>query len=232
MEWKGWRDADFGQFTPEQAVYFAHELKASGISTVRGLTVVELGFGNGSFAGWVRGAGGRWIGRESTPELQGRAAQAGYEVIAPEVSFSGPCGAGRVDLIVAFDVVEHLELDAIEYFLAEAKEALRPGGLLVYRVPSGDSPFSTAIYHGDLTHRTLLGSGAARQLAIKAGLEVCHVRSPVLPVFGIGPWHAARRIVALSARTLAFSFVRNVLMGHAGAVVSPNMIVVLRKEVG
>lgn len=230
MEWKDWRDADFGQFVPEQASYFAHELETTGISSVRGLTVAELGFGNGAFAGWVRAAGGRWIGRETIPELQVRAAQAGYEVIAPEVSFSSPRGAGTLDLLVAFDVIEHLELDAIRSFFGEAKEALRPGGLLLLRFPSGDSPFSGAIYHGDLTHRTLLGSGAARQLAMEAGLEVYQVRSPVLPVLGLGPVRAARRIAVRSAQTLAYSFVRHVLMGNGSAVVSPNMIVVLRKE--
>jgi SAM-dependent methyltransferase len=170
------------------------------------------------------------VGREAIPELQQRAAQAGYEVIASEADFSNVCGPGKLDLIVAFDAIEHLELDAIWSFLGEAKEALRPGGLLLVRLPSGDSPFSGAIYHGDLTHRTLLGSSAVRQLAIEAGLEAFQVRSPALPVWGLGPVRAVRRMAVRLMQTLAFSFVRHVLMGHGSAVVSPNMIVVLRKE--
>ena len=71
------------------------------------------------------------MGREAIPELQQRAAQAGFEVIASEADFSKVCGPGKLDLIVAFDVIEHLELDAIRSFLGEAKEALRPGGLLL-----------------------------------------------------------------------------------------------------
>ena len=228
--WKGWQGADFGRFTPEDALYYAQELHAIGIASVRGLRVGELGYGNGAFAGWVRNAGGHWVGREAIPELQQRAAQAGFEVIASEAVFSHACGPGKLDLIVAFDVIEHLELDAIRSFLGEAKEALKPGGLLLFRLPSGDSPFSGAIYRGDLTHRTLLGSGAARQMAMEAGLEVCQVRSPALPVWGLGPVRAARRMAVRLTQTLAFSFVRHVLMGHGSAVVSPNMIVVLRKE--
>lgn len=228
--WKGWQGADFGRFAPEDALYYAQELHASGIASVRGLRVGELGYGNGAFAGWLRNAGGHWVGREAIPELQQRAAQAGFEVVASEADFSNACGQGKLDLIVAFDVIEHLELDAIRSFLDEAKEALRPGGLLLFRLPSGDSPFSGAIYRGDLTHRTLLGSGAVRQMAMEAGLEVCQVRSPALPVWGLGPVRAARRMAVRFTQTLAVSFVRHVLMGHDSAVVSPNMIVVLRKE--
>jgi SAM-dependent methyltransferase len=227
--WKGWHDADFGRFEPEHALYYAQELHASGIASVSGLRVGELGYGNGTFAGWVRKAGGHWMGREAIPGIQQRAAQAGFEVIASGSDFSNVCGPGKLDLIVAFDVIEHLELDAIRSFLNEAKEALRPGGVLLLRLPSGDSPFSGAIYHGDLTHRTLLGSNAARQLAMEAGLEVYQVRSPALPVWGLGPVRAVRRMAARLLQTLAFSFVRHVLMGNGAAVLSPDMTVVLRK---
>jgi SAM-dependent methyltransferase len=228
--WKGWHGTDFGRFGLKDALYYAQELHASGIASVVGLKVGELGYGNGAFAGWVRQAGGHWVGREAIPEIQQRAAQAGFEVIASETDFSKVSGPGKLDLIVAFDVIEHLDLDAIRSFLREAKEALSPGGLLLVRLPSGDSPFSGAIYRGDLTHRTLLGSSAARQLAMEAGLDVCQVRSPVLPVWGLGPVRAMRRMAARIMQALAFSFVRHVLMGHSAAVLSPNMIVVLRKE--
>jgi SAM-dependent methyltransferase len=228
--WKGWHGADFGRFRPEDALYYAQELHASGIASVLDLRVGEQGYGNGAFAGWVRKAGGHWVGREAIPELQRRATEAGFDVVASEADFSNAFGPGKLDLMVAFDVIEHLEIDAIRSFLGEAKEALRPGGLLLARFPSGDSPFSGAVFRGDLTHRTLLGSSAARQLAMEAGFEVCQVRSPALPVWGLGLVHAARRMAVRLMQALAFSFVRHVLMGHGSAVVSSNMIVVLRKE--
>ena len=230
--WKSWHGADFGRFGHEDDLYYTQELHASGIASVLGLRVGELGYGNGAFAGWVRKAGGHWVGREAIPELQQRAAEAGFDVIASESDFSKACGSGKLDLMVAFDVIEHMELDAIRSFLGEAKEALRSGGLLIVRFPSGDSPFSNANYRGDLTHRTLLGSSAARQLAMEAGLEVCQVRSPTLPVWGLGPMRAARRMAIRLLQILAFSFVRHVLMGHCNAVLSPNMVVVLRKDEG
>ncbi|MCX5724498.1 MAG: methyltransferase domain-containing protein [Nitrospirae bacterium] len=228
--WKGWQGTDFGRCCTEDALYYEQELQASGMTSVLGLLVGELGYGNGAFAGWVQSAGGQWVGREAISELQHRAVGAGFKVIPSKEAFSHAYGPGTFDLMVAFDVIEHLELDAIRSFLGEANEALRPGGLLLVRLPSGDSPFSLAIYRGDLTHRTLLGSGAIRQLALEAGFEVSQVRSPVLPLWGLGPLRAARRMAVRGLQTVVFSFIRQVLMGHGSAVISPNMMVVLRKE--
>jgi SAM-dependent methyltransferase len=230
VDWKGWHGVDFGSFTHEHALYYAAELKKSGIKSLCGLHVGELGFGNGGFAGWVNKTGGKWTGREAITILQQRAVLAGYEVVATDESFSEVYGHNSLDLIVAFDVLEHLPIDVIQRFLSESKDALKPGGILLFRVPSGDSPFSSAIYRGDLTHQTLLGSSAVRQMAEAAGLEISQIRSPVLPVWGLGPLRAARRLVIHTLQFIVFTFIEHVLMNHAGAVISPNMIVVLRKE--
>lgn len=229
VEWKAWQREDFGRFGAGAATYYGHELRASGVMSVNGLTVAELGYGNGAFAGWVREAGGHWVGREAIPELAERARMAGFEVVASDAVFPNGSGAGALDLIVAFDVVEHLDLGTIRSFLAEATTALRPGGLLLLRIPSGDSPFSSAIYRGDLTHRTLLGSSAVRQLAAEEGLEVSQIRSPVLPIGGYGLISGIRRAIVRSLQTVVYGFIRTVLMGNDGAVVSPNMIVVLKR---
>src|SRR4051812_7800513 len=109
MERKGWRRTDFGSFTVEDAMYFRRELHASAISSLVGLRIVGLGYGISSFTGWVTAEGGVWVGREVIAELQQSATAAGFEVIAPNASFSKVCGEGKLDLIVAFDVVEHLE---------------------------------------------------------------------------------------------------------------------------
>jgi len=227
VEWKKWDAADFGDVAREDSIYYDHELKASGISSLRGLSVGELGYGNGSFAGWVQASGGRWLGREVIPALQTRAAAAGFATIAPGTTFATVSGAASIDLVVAFDVIEHLELDAIRSFLQEVKVALKPGGLAVLRLPSGDSPFSSAIYRGDLTHRTLLGSSAIRQLAHEAGLEVRQLRAPVLPMRGYPTIRIVRRAAVRVAQSIAYGFIREILMGNGTAVLSPNMIAVL-----
>jgi SAM-dependent methyltransferase len=229
MEWKGWEGKAFGQLDPEDTLYFPKELRACGVESLQGLKVGEVGFGNGSFAAWVRQHGGQWVGREANPALRQRAASGGFQVIGEGESFSSCFGTGQLDLVVAFDVLEHLDLDTIRALLLEVKEALRPGGIFLFRVPSGDSPFSGAIFRGDCTHRTLLGSSAVQQLALEAGLEVRQLRTPVLPIAGLDPIRRLRRAVVRSAQVIVFGFIRNLLMAQPGAVVSPNMLVVLRK---
>jgi SAM-dependent methyltransferase len=229
IRWKQWDAADFGKTSPEESHYFAHELRLSGVKAIDGLRVAELGFGNGAFAGWARRAGGIWIGIEAIPDLVKRAKQAGFQAIASDHDISGVAEHGTLDLIVAFDVLEHLTLDAIKLFLTGAKGGLRPGGLVILRVPSGDSPFVSQIYCGDITHQTLLGSSAVRQLAGAAGLEVSQIRGPVLSISGYGIVRVVRRSVVGLLRLLTFAFIRSILMGNRGAVVTPNMVVVLRR---
>jgi len=229
MEWKGWEGKAFGQRDPEDTLYFPKELRACGVGSLQGLKVGEVGFGNGAFAAWVRQRGGQWVGREVNPELRQRAATAGFQVVGEGEPFSSCFGAGQLDLLVAFDVLEHLDLDAIRAFLLEVKEALRPGGTFLFRVPSGDSPFSGVFFRGDCTHRTLLGSNAVRQLALEAGLEVRQIRPPVQPFSGLEPLRLLRRAVVRSVQVVVFGFIRSLLMAQPSAVVSPNMLVVLRK---
>jgi SAM-dependent methyltransferase len=229
ITWKGWGEADFGHFTRDEEIYFAEELRASGVHTLAGLKFAELGYGNGTFAGWVRKAGADWTGREALPELSDRAQRAGFAAIGHDLALSSLYGQGQADVVVAFDVLEHLEVGSIRSFLVESHEALKPGGLLIARVPSGDSPFSGAIYRGDLTHRTTLGSGAVRQLARESGFDVLQLRAPVLPLRGFGPLRLIRRTVVSLLQRIGYWFVRHFLMGHGTAVVAPNMVLVLKK---
>jgi SAM-dependent methyltransferase len=228
--WKEWRAADFGWVDGEESLYFARELQAAGVIKLAGLRVGEIGYGNGAFAGWARQLGAHWIGREESETLQARAIKAGFDILAPAVSLSDAWGSGAFDLIVALDVVEHMSLSAVRCFFGEAKAALKPGGLLLLRIPSGDSPFVPATYWGDVTHRTLLGSGAVRQLACELDLEVRQIRSPVMPIVGLSKTRLLRRAAIRLVRWVAYSFIRTVLMGNEGAVLSPNMIVVLARS--
>src|SRR5262249_17172195 len=185
---------------------------------------------DGGLDGWACGGGAQRVGRESSQALQARAVEAGLDILTPDSSMSNAWGDSALDLIVAFDVVEHMNLSAIRSFLREAKAALKPGGLLLLRIPSGDSPFVSAIYWGDMTHCTLLGSGAVRQLALELDLEVRQIRSPVLPMIGLPMPRLVRRAGVRFARWIMFSFIRTVLMGNVSAILSPNMIVVLARR--
>jgi SAM-dependent methyltransferase len=59
---------------------------------------------------------------------------------------------GSCDVILAIDVLEHMELDACRSLLAAAKRKLAPGGKLIVQVPNASAPFGINTHLADPTH--------------------------------------------------------------------------------
>jgi SAM-dependent methyltransferase len=56
------------------------------------------------------------------------------------------------DVVVTFDVIEHLTKPEIFSLSGELHRVLRPGGRWIIHVPNGESPFVGRILYGDITH--------------------------------------------------------------------------------
>lgn len=227
--WKNWDPARFGTCTRERRAYFAAELAASGLAEVRGLRVMELGFGNGEFAAWCRDSGATYAGLEVDEELIRRANAANFKAYSADIALDELWPLGATSLVAAFDVFEHLSLIGLRSFLSRAADSLAPGGLILARVPSGDSPFARAIQHGDLTHQITLGSSAIRQLAMEANLQVVQIREPVLPLQGVDLKGKLKRIAVSTMRRLVRPLILHGFMGSKDVVLNPNLVFVLRK---
>lgn len=228
-DWKGWSDLRFGQPDLAADVYFAAELHRAGLGPLHCANLLEIGAGNGTFAQWSVDQGASYQGTEMVPELVAAGCKAGFRMFSGECNLREKIEADSIDAAVAFDVFEHLSLEELQALLGQLISCLKPGGRIVGRVPSGDSPFARGIQHGDVTHKTVLGSSAVRQIAMACGLEVLQIREPAFPVFGLGLRAALRRGLVRVARALAFPVLRSVFMGDGQAVLTPNMVFVLRK---
>lgn len=229
-KWKAWSDDHFGRYGNEDAVYFKHELKLVGLRNVRGLRILEIGFGNGQFAKWAQDNGASWAGTEAQLSQVEAARARGWTAFEAAADFTRLAELGAFDLVVAFDVFEHLDVESLLDLMIRLRDVLAPGGRIVGRVPSGDSPFSGAIQRGDLTHKLALGSAAVRQLAQSVDLEVIQVREPAFPVRGVGPRSASRRVLVKGMRAVVFPIIRLAFMGDERVVLSPNMIFVLGRH--
>lgn len=218
-DWKQWHDDAFGRCSRGEARYFAWHLARCHPAPLR--SALEIGYGNGNFLGFARGRGIEVVGVETQPALRARATAAGIENHAAVDDL--PPGR-RFDLIVAFDVFEHVEPGALIGLLQRLTALLAPQGVLLCRVPNGESPFGRIFQHGDLTHVNTLGLSKFRQLAAATGLEViCH---------GEMPWYRTARnpkrllrgaLQALLEGLVAFAY-------HWDArALSPNLVVALRR---
>jgi len=230
--WKQWDKATFGTWSAVEAGYFSAELRRAGIESCEGLRIYEIGFGNGAFAGYVRSMGGEYFGSELNEVLLKRAKEFGLDVFDGGIKqMLATDKQESVDVVVAFDVLEHLDMEGIKSFLLDSGALLIPGGVVLARVPSGDSPFGRSIFHGDVTHRTALGSSAIRQLASQTGFEVTDIGPPRLPIFGLGPVRAIRRIGIRFAQMTISRFINLVFHDGQPRVIVANLVFVLKKPV-
>jgi SAM-dependent methyltransferase len=229
VTWKHWVQEHFGECRRVDAIYFAAELAAAGVPDLAGRRVLEMGFGNGAFGAWAIDRGAMYAGIEVEDELLARAAAAGWRVARTIDDLEARTGPLAFDLVVAFDVFEHIEADQLPAVLGSCLSHLAPGGVLLARVPSGDSPFGRAIQHGDPTHRVVLGSHRIRHLAHSLGCELLQLRTPALPLCGLGVRTFLRRSLVLLAKAAVYPLVARLLMDDATAVVSPNLVFVMSK---
>lgn len=225
--WKDWDREGFGKLTEEARLYYDAELARAGIDG-KALSVLEVGFGNGQFAGWCLAKGYNVAGTEVDPELVDRARETGMDAHLASDGLTQTWSAASFDLVCAFDVLEHLTHDEIIAMLNEFRTLLRPGGRVIARFPSGDSPFSLGMYNGDITHRSHLGWGAVRQICLEVGLEPHQIRHPMLPIRGLGMKRAVRRSLVALVRWVVRGFLRTFFFDGTPRVVDPNMLIVLR----
>jgi predicted TPR repeat methyltransferase len=60
--------------------------------------------------------------------------------------------AESIDVVVAYDVIEHLGKQDLLRLAGEVKRVLKPGGRWIIHAPNAESPFFGRIRYGDFTH--------------------------------------------------------------------------------
>ncbi len=229
-DWKAWDAESFGRYTSIDAVAFQRELEVSGVKLGTPIALFEIGFGNGQFISWAKAQGWLVVGTELDTELVERAKKAGIEAYSIDRPIDVIAGDRRFDVIIAFDVFEHLTVEELLALLYSARSCLKAGGCIIARFPSGDSPFARSVQHSDLTHRISIGSGIVHQFAKRTGLRVRQIRAPVLPIYGVGLLRGLRRIAVLSLRKIMSAAINLAFHDGRSLVVARNMVVVLEPE--
>ena len=228
-DWKGWSVSQFADLSAENKIYYELEFVDIPLDFAQ-IDVFELGFGNGSFLAYCREKGARPMGMERDADLVARAVDAGFEAHLYSEAALQALGEARFDAIVAFDVFEHIEFEELQALLKRLHMLLRPGGIVLARFPSGDSPFSGAMFNGDYTHKTLIGTGKLQQLAISTGFEFIAMRGARLPIRGLGVWTMAKRTLIVIIRRFITALLTPAYYNNASRVLEPNAVGILRKS--
>lgn len=230
---KGWSERFV--YSASDADYFRGELEGL---PLRGARVLEIGFGGGGFLAWARDAGAEVEGTELLPAAVDAARMAGFTAHGPDLAALIPARTGGFDLIVAFDVLEHIERQALIGFLRQVRDLLKPAGYLLARVPNGQSPFGLLHQNGDLTHITALSVPVFQHLALATGFRVVRAANAFRTVprgskSGKGGWTQFRRTLRwrlrLALRDRMTDWLRY-LYGIPPMPFDPNLTVVMQAE--
>lgn len=158
--------------------------------------ILDVGCGYGSLLSALRSTGYTDLhGVDISAEQVALARHLGFEQVSCEgaLEFLGGTANSTYDVVIAFDVIEHLSRTELFSIVNEIRRVLKPGGRFVVHVPNGDGLFFGSILFGDLTHELAFTRSTLNQLAEACGLRLARTFEDVPPVHGL--FSLARRIV-------------------------------------
>ena len=229
--WKGWNEnSGFGSCPPGEVDYFTRELKEAVASSVPVRDVLEVGFGNGEFLGYCASRGWNVQGTELSDLQVQIGTDAGFSVHG--VDYVAEIPDHSLDLIAAFDVLEHIPQEMAIDFLSELSAKLRPTGAMVLRYPNADSPLSNPLQNGDPTHVMQIGYYKMTYLASQSGLEIVAYRGPVRRGFKSSAIHGLHRLTAGPIITVSAALKKALYFPGMPIVLSSHDAVCVLRPVG
>lgn len=230
LSWKNWKNESFGSCSPQKAAYYDALLSKTKMQ-LSNIRVLEIGFGDGDFMAYARKKGWEISGLEMSQELITIAASKGYEVYQAEEINN--LDENQFDIVVAFDVLEHVQQTDLAGFLDRVRDLLKSGGLFLAKFPNGDSPLGLACQNGDMTHVTIIGSGKVAYLAEKCGFEVKHMGGETKPIFCKSMAVSGKRMISTPIKMFLELFIHVILHPKTNArmsFLSENLEIVLKKR--
>ena len=140
--------------------------------------VVDIGPGRGEWLTLLREHGIAGYGIDVNVACIAACQAKGLEVVHTEAAphLQG-LPMGSLDMVTAFHVIEHLDIDELLELIGAAHHALRPGGCLLVETPNPTNLVMAACdFYNDPTHRAPLPPDLTEYLVGAAGFEAIEVR--------------------------------------------------------
>ncbi len=139
----------------------------------RNAPILDLGCGHGAIVYFARQAGYQnCVGVDTSAEQVAVAQSLGIEGVTQGdvLATLHAAAAESIELVVTFDVIEHLTKSELLELADEILRVLKAGGAWMIHAPNGASPFFGAVRYGDYTHEQAFTPGGLKQLALCAGI--------------------------------------------------------------
>lgn len=136
--------------------------------------ILDLGCGHGALIYFARQAGYRNVaGVDRSPQQVAAGQRLGIESVREGdlIQTLASTTAESVDLVVAFDVIEHFTKVELVSFVDEVHRVLRKGGKWIIHAPNGEALFSGRIRYGDFTHEQAFTRVSIAQLLKASGFS-------------------------------------------------------------
>lgn len=199
-QWKDWDPSNFAVLDTIKNHSYNAELKRIGIDLNKKIHVLEIGFGNGTFLRYSKNKNWDIEGVEANQDLINLANNFGFK--AKHTKHMDSFKKNFFDLIVAFDVLEHLDHDSIINLLNTTSKLVKSDGIFLARFPNGDSPFSMPYQNGDATHLSYLGSGKIKYYAQKVNAKVFLIAGEIQPIFIPNFFLFLHRLIAVPVKKI------------------------------
>ncbi len=136
--------------------------------------ILELGCGHGAFLYFMHVAGYvNAIGIDGSEEQIREAARLGIPGVKKGdlVEYLADCEGESLDLIIAFDVIEHFTKAELSGLVDNIHRVLKKGGKFVSHQPNSESPFGNFMRDWDFTHETGFTRQSMAQLFLSSGFS-------------------------------------------------------------
>ncbi len=174
--WKGWlQEIPFGSLSEVEEKKFELQMNKVGVN-YQNIKVLDIGFGNGSFMSFIKKNNSKIEGVEIQKALLEEAKNKGITVYESLAEIK----EGSFDLIVAFDVLEHLTVEQLKELFINCKNLIKENGVMLFRFPNADSFLGMSAQNGDFTHITAIGKQKLHQIITPIGLQIHSFQSAII----------------------------------------------------
>lgn len=169
-----YKEYEFGNNIVEDLASRQHYLKwliDKSIPFDKNTKIFELGCGNGILLKYLQSSGYKFCSGVDVSPSQVMASQKQGIVVeqADLIDSLKSKKSKSIDVIIAFDVIEHLSKNELLDLADEVFRVLSENGRWIIHCPNGDSPFFSVVRYGDWTHEQVFTDTSLRQLARVVG---------------------------------------------------------------